>query len=145
VKINPFCCSLVKARETTSRTEPIRLAICWFVNKRSKAISGSSWRRDGSPSYGHAIGIVCGYRSLLLCGLTHARAAIMVGVDGARILAAALSLASTATDSDLAQDLGIKYIGGGRISDDDAASNAINQFIKQGCPSNFRYAPGVGQ
>jgi CBS domain-containing membrane protein len=45
--------------------------------------------------YGHAIGILCGYGSLAVCGLTHAPPAIVVGVSGARILAAALSLAST--------------------------------------------------
>lgn len=45
--------------------------------------------------YGHAIGIVCGYGSLLLVGLYHAPPAIEVGVDGCRIIAAALSLALT--------------------------------------------------
>ena len=45
--------------------------------------------------YGHAIGIVCGYGSLLLVGLHHAAPATVVGVDFHRILAAALSLAST--------------------------------------------------
>lgn len=45
--------------------------------------------------YGHGIGIVCGYGSLWLCGLAHAPPAILVGVDVYRMLAAALSLAST--------------------------------------------------
>ncbi len=45
--------------------------------------------------YGHAIGILCGFGSLWICGLTHALPTIEVGVSPARILAAALSLAST--------------------------------------------------
>ncbi len=45
--------------------------------------------------YGHAIGIVCGYGSLVLFGLQHAPPAMMTGVDLARVGAAALSLAST--------------------------------------------------
>jgi CBS-domain-containing membrane protein len=45
--------------------------------------------------YGHAIGILCGYGALLATGLEHAPPTIVAGVDGARILAAALSLAST--------------------------------------------------
>ena len=45
--------------------------------------------------YGHAIGILCGYGSLVLMGLQHAPPATVVGVDGRRILAAALSLATT--------------------------------------------------
>lgn len=44
---------------------------------------------------GHAIGIACGYGALVVCGLQHAPPAITVGVDGARVLAAALSLAAT--------------------------------------------------
>ncbi|MBK9756295.1 MAG: HPP family protein [Nannocystis sp.] len=48
-----------------------------------------------STIVGHAIGIVCGYGALLLVGLEHAPAAIVTGVDGARILAASLSLACT--------------------------------------------------
>ncbi len=44
---------------------------------------------------GHAIGILCGYGALLLCGLSHAPPAIATGVDGPRVLAAALSLAAT--------------------------------------------------
>lgn len=44
---------------------------------------------------GHAIGIACGYGALLLVGLEHAPPAMVVGVDPARILAAALSLAFT--------------------------------------------------
>jgi CBS domain-containing membrane protein len=45
--------------------------------------------------YGHAIGIICGYGALWLCGLTETPAAMQVGVDGPRVLAAALSLALT--------------------------------------------------
>jgi len=44
---------------------------------------------------GHAIGIGCGYGALLATGLAHAPPTIVVGVDPARILAAALSLAFT--------------------------------------------------
>jgi CBS domain-containing membrane protein len=44
---------------------------------------------------GHAIGIVCGYGSLVIFGLQHAGPALAVGVDGRRVLAAALSLAAT--------------------------------------------------
>jgi len=45
--------------------------------------------------YGHAIGILCGYGSLLVTGLASAPAVNMVGVAPMRILAAALSLALT--------------------------------------------------
>lgn len=45
--------------------------------------------------YGHAIGILCGYGALLLMGLQHAPAATVAGVDVNRVLAAAISLAST--------------------------------------------------
>lgn len=55
----------------------------------------SAWPRN--TIYGHAIGILCGYGALLVCGLTDAPPAIVVGVDGPRILAAALSLAATST------------------------------------------------
>jgi len=44
--------------------------------------------------YGHAVGILCGYGSLLV-GLHHAPPAVAVGVDSRRIMAAALSLAFT--------------------------------------------------
>jgi CBS domain-containing membrane protein len=44
---------------------------------------------------GHAVGILCGYGSLLLLGLQHAPPAVLVGVDTRRIMAAALSLACT--------------------------------------------------
>jgi CBS domain-containing membrane protein len=46
--------------------------------------------------YGHGIGILCGYGSLLLMGLHHASPAIGTNVDSRRIMAAALSLALTA-------------------------------------------------
>jgi len=45
--------------------------------------------------YGHAIAILCGYGALWLCGLSQAAPATMVGVDGPRIVAAALSIAAT--------------------------------------------------
>jgi CBS domain-containing membrane protein len=45
--------------------------------------------------YGHAVGILCGYGSLLLLGLQQAPPAVVVGVDSRRIMAAALSLACT--------------------------------------------------
>src|SRR5579883_1200413 len=47
--------------------------------------------------YAHAIGILCGYGALLLMGLHHAPSAIGTNVDGHRIMAAALSLALTAS------------------------------------------------
>jgi len=45
--------------------------------------------------YGHAIGIICGYAALWLTGLTHAPPAPIAGVTEARVIAAALSLATT--------------------------------------------------
>lgn len=45
--------------------------------------------------YGHIIGIACGYGALCLVGLQHAPPAMVMGVDPARIAAAALSLAAT--------------------------------------------------
>ncbi len=44
---------------------------------------------------GHAIGILCGYASLWLMGLTHDPPTIVEGVHAERVLCAALSLAST--------------------------------------------------
>ncbi len=44
---------------------------------------------------GHAIGILCGYGSLWICGLTQALPTNEVGVSRSRIFAAALSLAAT--------------------------------------------------
>jgi CBS-domain-containing membrane protein len=44
---------------------------------------------------GHAIGILCGYAALCITGLDDAQSASVTGVNGARIFAAALSLAST--------------------------------------------------
>lgn len=46
---------------------------------------------------GHGIGILCGYGALCLTGLLHAPAALVMGVDGRRILAAALALALTSS------------------------------------------------
>lgn len=48
-----------------------------------------------STLVGHALGIGCGYGALLLMGLEHAPPATAVGVDGPRVVAAALSLAAT--------------------------------------------------
>jgi CBS domain-containing membrane protein len=45
--------------------------------------------------YGHAIGLACGYGSLWLLGLQSSPPALQTGVDLARLMAAALSLAST--------------------------------------------------
>lgn len=44
---------------------------------------------------GHGIGILCGYGALWVTGLVHAPPALATGVDPARVLAAALSLATT--------------------------------------------------
>jgi CBS-domain-containing membrane protein len=45
--------------------------------------------------YGHAIGIACGYGALMVTGLEHAPPAMVAGVNLYRVLAAALSLATT--------------------------------------------------
>jgi CBS-domain-containing membrane protein len=45
--------------------------------------------------YGHALGILCGYGALWLTGLQDAPSAMLEGVNGPRVLAAALSLAGT--------------------------------------------------
>ncbi|MBI4563769.1 MAG: HPP family protein [Planctomycetes bacterium] len=45
--------------------------------------------------YGHAIGIACGFGSLVVLGLQEAPSAVAAGVDWPRVIAAALSLAST--------------------------------------------------
>lgn len=45
---------------------------------------------------GHAIGVVAGYFSLVITGLTMAGPALAVGVNGPRVIAAALSLGLTA-------------------------------------------------
>lgn len=45
--------------------------------------------------YGHAIGILCGWGALWVSGLAGAPPALTTGVGGARVLAAALSLAAT--------------------------------------------------
>lgn len=44
---------------------------------------------------GHAVGILCGYGALWLTGLQHAEPATVAGVHDPRIVAAAVSLAST--------------------------------------------------
>ncbi len=45
--------------------------------------------------YGHAVGIICGYGSLLLTGLAKAPPVVMAGVNSRRVIAAGLSLALT--------------------------------------------------
>lgn len=45
--------------------------------------------------YGHAIGILCGWGALWMCGLQNAPPAMVTGVDPQRILAAAISLSAT--------------------------------------------------
>lgn len=45
--------------------------------------------------YGHAIGLICGYGSLVVFGLQHAPSAMHGTVDVQRVLAAALSLSLT--------------------------------------------------
>ncbi len=49
-----------------------------------------------SAMCGHGIGILCGYGALVLTGLQHAPSATVIGVDGARVLATGLALATTA-------------------------------------------------
>jgi CBS domain-containing membrane protein len=44
---------------------------------------------------GHAIGIVCGFAALVLTGLQNSPSAMIMGIDGPRVVAAALSLAAT--------------------------------------------------
>lgn len=44
---------------------------------------------------GHAVGILCGYGALWLTGLQHAPSAMLEGVNLPRVIAVALSLAST--------------------------------------------------
>ena len=46
---------------------------------------------------GHAIGVLCGYASLWLMGLTHEAPTIVEGVLAGRVFCAALSLAATGT------------------------------------------------
>ncbi len=45
--------------------------------------------------YGHSLGILCGYGALWAAGLAHAPSAMQDGLNWPRVLAAALSLAST--------------------------------------------------
>ena len=54
---------------------------------------------SASPRFtiiGHAIGVVAGYLSLVITGLTTAGPALVVGVSWSRVIAAALSLGLTA-------------------------------------------------
>jgi CBS domain-containing membrane protein len=64
-------------------------ALVFFLKPRSAAA------RPHHALLGHAIGIVCGYGSLWLLGLEHTGSAMQEGVTVARMLAVALSLAST--------------------------------------------------
>jgi CBS-domain-containing membrane protein len=64
-------------------------AFIFFFNPTSPAAS------PRNTLLGHAIGIVCGYGALLVTGLEHAGPAMVVGVDIARIVAAALSVGFT--------------------------------------------------
>lgn len=45
--------------------------------------------------WGHAIGILCGYFALLITGQQDSPAIIIAGINNARVIAAALSMAST--------------------------------------------------
>ena len=64
-------------------------ALLFFFTPRSPAAT------PRHALYGHAIGLLCGYASLWICGLQTAGTAMSIGVDGWRVLAAALSVAST--------------------------------------------------
>ncbi|MCC7418524.1 MAG: HPP family protein [Acidobacteria bacterium] len=64
-------------------------AFLFFFNPRSPASA------PRHAMYGHAIGLACGWGSLALFGLLQSPSAMSGGVDLPRVLAAALSLAST--------------------------------------------------
>ena len=64
-------------------------AFLFFFNPRAPSAS------PHHTLIGHAIGIACGYSSLVLLGLQHSGSALALGVTGPRVLAAALSLAAT--------------------------------------------------
>jgi|SRR5215470_7843813 len=48
--INPFCCNRDSARDTTSRTERMRAAICWLVSASETSIPD----KDGKLGDGRA-------------------------------------------------------------------------------------------
>jgi len=58
-------------------------------------VPGSPYASPRHTIVGHALGILCGYGALWLFGLAHAPPAMLEGVGLGRVLAAALSLAST--------------------------------------------------
>jgi CBS domain-containing membrane protein len=64
-------------------------AILLFVTPSSPTAS------PRNTMYGHAIGIACGYLSLVLMGLTKAAPVVTAGISPRRVMAAALSLALT--------------------------------------------------
>jgi CBS-domain-containing membrane protein len=64
-------------------------AFLFFFSPRAPASS------PRNALFGHAIGILCGYGSLWVTGLLQAPSAMEEGVNWPRVLAAALSLAST--------------------------------------------------
>jgi CBS domain-containing membrane protein len=61
----------------------------------TSALHCERFRTAQSALLGHAIGLLCGYVSLWLVGLEDAPSAMLEGVNGPRVVAAALSLAST--------------------------------------------------
>lgn len=64
-------------------------AILFFMSPRSKAV------KPRNVLLGHAIGIICGYLSLVATGLAHAPSVVDGPVSWPRIIAASLALAST--------------------------------------------------
>src|SRR5215469_9382762 len=64
-------------------------AILFFFHPMSAAAS------PRHAIYGHAIGILCGYGSLLLLGMQHAGSATSGSIGARRLIAVALSLAAT--------------------------------------------------
>jgi CBS domain-containing membrane protein len=65
-------------------------AIVFFFHPMSAGVS------PRHALYGHAIGILCGYGSLVAMGLQHAGSGVNGAIDLRRVLAAALSLGATA-------------------------------------------------
>ena len=63
-------------------------ALLLFCNPRQPAAS------PRSTVFGHAIGILCGYASLWLMGLTHDPPTLVEGVHAERVFCAAIALAS---------------------------------------------------
>jgi CBS-domain-containing membrane protein len=65
-------------------------AFMFFFNPTAPAA------RPRNALYGHALGILCGYGALWITGLQHAPSTLAEGINGPRVLAAALSLSGTA-------------------------------------------------